>query len=284
MRRMAEDRSSWLPLYVDKYAVRDFVKTRAPGLRIPKLYQVADHASELDSALWPEQFVIKPSHGSGALVMVTREEREGLRYAISTNRFSWVEGTWGMRSSELDVPTLKKLAQHWISADYEYFTPKFPEWAYGQVPPKVLVEQLIDGSVAHPMIEARFHCFHGSVRLCRVTNVLSADKKALTLDRAGRVLDAWLESDPIKVVSGFQVPKKWADAIAAAELLANEVDYVRVDLYLTSDHVYFSEMTPYPNGGTVDFVPPELSSFLAEVWVTGSQIQGADELSAFLAR
>jgi len=74
------------------------------------------------------------------------------------------------------------------------------------------------------------------------------------------------DSDPIKEVAPFSVPPVWSKAVRVAESLSQDIDYVRVDLYLTETTVYFSELTPYPNGGNVDFLPEELSTWLAALW------------------
>jgi hypothetical protein len=119
------------------------------------------------------------------------------------------------------------------------------------------------------------------VRLARVTNVLSTERRAWTLSPEGAVLDAWLESDPIKEVAPFSVPPMWSKAVRAAESLSQDIDYVRVDLYLTDTTVYFSELTPYPNGGTVDFEPTELSRVLARAWMGNPDGPQAEDVAPF---
>lgn len=281
--RLAFERSALLVTFVDKVAVRDFVRRASPDTRLPTVYQVVSSAKRLDPSLWPSECVVKPSHGSGALIMITAEKRENLRFAIPRTQFRWDDGIWGMTSESLDTRTLQLLGSQWVKSNFEYWTPKYPEWAYRHVPRKILVEQLITGTLSHPVVEARLHCFHGVVRLCRVTDVLSAARRAWTLTPQGEVLDAWLESDPIKELSPFDLPPMWQEAIRQASLLSRNIDYVRVDLYLTESEVYFSELTPYPNGGNADFEPRELSELLAREWVDPESHDFEGRLSQFLA-
>jgi hypothetical protein len=46
------------------------------------------------------------------------------------------------------------------------------------------------------------------------------------------------------------------------------LDYIRVDLYDTSDKVYFGELTPTPASGTEPFEPREIDRFLGTLWAT----------------
>jgi hypothetical protein len=283
MRRLAKERSRLLVTFVDKVAVRDYVASLSSQVTLPRLYQVVENARDLDPSMWPEEFVIKPSHGSGALVIVSKERREGLGYEIPNGDFRWDNGIWGMRSEDLNPHTLEKLGQQWLKSGFEYWSPKFAEWAYRHVPRRIIVEELLVGTEAHPLVEARFHCFHGVVRVARVTNVLTPERRAWTLDPEGHVLDAWLESDPIKEVAPFIVPPMWSAALAEAATLSQDIDYLRVDLYLTQTEVYFSELTPYPNGGAVDFIPEDLSKALARAWTGNGEDFAPEEVSRFRA-
>lgn len=283
LRRLARERSRLLVTFVDKVAVRNYVASLSSRVRLPRLYQVIEKASDLDPSVWPDEFVIKPSHGSGALVIVSKERRDGLDYEIPSGNFRWDNGIWGMLSEDLNPRVLEKLGEQWVKSGFEYWSPKYAEWAYRHVPRRIIVEELLVGTEAHPLVEARFHCFHGVVRVARVTNVLTVERRAWTLDPAGHVLDAWLDSDPIKEVTPFTVPPIWSTAIAEAETLSQDIDYLRVDLYLTQTDVYFSELTPYPNGGAVDFIPEDLSKALARAWTGNFDDFLPEEVTRFRA-
>ncbi len=284
LRGLANERSRLLVTFVDKVAARSYVASLSSQVTLPTVYQVVEDARDLDPSLWPEEFVIKPSHGSGALVIVSKEGREGLSYQIPNGEFRWDNGIWGMLTQDFDPRVLENLGRQWLKSGYEYWSPKYPEWAYRHVPRKIIVEELLVGTQAHPLVEARFHCFHGFVRLARVTNVLSTERRAWTLDPEGRVLDAWLETDPIKEVSSFAVPPMWSTAIREAGRLSRDIDYLRVDLYLTDTTVYFSELTPFPNGGNVDFLPEELSTWLAALWKADADHLAFDNFLSTLKR
>jgi len=50
-------------------------------------------------------------------------------------------------------------------------------------------------------------------------------------------------------------PEDLEKAIEVAEVLASDLNFVRVDLYLLEDHIYFGELTNYPGNGFIPFEP-----------------------------
>lgn len=272
LKQIASERNSTIVRMVDKFEARNLCQEKSTTVLMPKLSQVTNDPYELNPELWPEEFVIKPSHGSGALVIVTKEKRPGLRYEIDLDTLDWNRGAWGMLSSELDLATLIALGKLWLSSNFEYWRPKTPEWAYGQVEPKIIVEELIAGSDGSPVIELRFHCFHGRVHITRITSVHSSQKENWTLDRSATIIQAPIGSQIESKTKSAPIPVNWDEAVIEAEKLSQGYDYVRIDLYATENGIYFSEFTPYPFGGIHDFRPRTLSWRLAKIWRTGKDL------------
>lgn len=262
-------RDSYVVRMVDKFEARNLSREQSKSVALPKLFQVTSDVSELNPNLWPEEFVIKPSHGSGALVLVSKSRRPGLKYDIQLDSFKWNYGYWGMLRQDMDLSALKKLGEMWLKSNYEYWRPKTPEWAYGRVVPKLLVEELIVNSDGTPATEVRFHCFKGRVHIARITETITLNKFNWTLDRSGIVLRASVvrrtEGEPHLA----PIPTNWDEAVKEAEKLSTGFDYVRVDLYATNNKIFFSEYTPYPFGGNQDFRPRILSRRLAKIWRSG---------------
>ena len=74
--RILKDRNPLLATFADKVAVRDYVAERV-GPEIPRAaaYAVVADPDELDFDALPREFVLRPSHGSGAIWIVTRRRR-----------------------------------------------------------------------------------------------------------------------------------------------------------------------------------------------------------------
>jgi len=272
LKQIATKRDADIVRMVDKFEARNLCQEKSKTVLLPKLYQIASNPQELNHELWPAEFVIKPTHGSGAFVIVTKEIRPGLRYEIDLNKFEWNRGGWGMLSSEMNLSVIRTLGDLWLKSNFEYWRPKIPEWAYGKVTPKILVEELILNVDGSPVIELRFHCLHGRVRIARITTVHSSQKENWTLDRSGIVIQAPIGRQSEGIAQIAPIPENWDQAVTEAEKLSQGFDYVRIDLFATANGIYFSEFTPYPFGGIHDFRPRSLSWRLAKIWRTGQNL------------
>jgi hypothetical protein len=51
-----------------------------------------------------------------------------------------------------------------------------------------------------------------------------------------------------------------------AEKLAAGFDFLRIDLYLVGDRIYFGEITVYPYSGLMPFVPPGWDLVFGDLW------------------
>ncbi len=61
-------------------------------------------------------------------------------------------------------------------------------------------------------------------------------------------------------------PASYQEALLEAQELALGIDYCRVDLMLTRDEIYFSEITLSPKRGKLTITPPEWDARLGEMW------------------
>ncbi len=76
----------------------------------------------------------------------------------------------------------------------------------------------------------------------------------------------------------FPHPATLPGALDAAQDVARDIDYCRVDLMLQSDAVVFSEITLSPRRGKLKITPAEWDVKLGEMWqLPGEQTTGSDE-------
>jgi len=54
--------------------------------------------------------------------------------------------------------------------------------------------------------------------------------------------------------------------IELAEILGKPFDYIRVDLYLIDNNIYFGELTNYPMSGKILFKPKSLDFEVGSKW------------------
>jgi len=138
--RKIYDRNLLFPRVTDKYLVHEYIRAKlgtqqADDILIPILFYGNDPAAIPFDDL-PDQFVIKPSHASGRIILV-RDKREINRDAIIATCKDWLSDTYGF---------------------YRH------EWAYQKLKPMILVEPLlldVDNNVPR---EIKFHVFHGKCK------------------------------------------------------------------------------------------------------------------------
>jgi hypothetical protein len=61
-------------------------------------------------------------------------------------------------------------------------------------------------------------------------------------------------------------PKLLKQMLIIAERIAQDIDFLRVDLYITDSGIKIGECTVYPGGGIDEFQPRELSVKYAAFW------------------
>ncbi len=220
----------------DKAAVRSYVEKRL-GLQIlPKLYHLTDKPDTIPFDTLPDRFVVKPTHASGWVQLVTDK-------------------------STLDRAALIETCCDWLKRSY------YKEWreiVYKHIKPRILVEEFIDDGSGNAPNDYKLFVFGGTVEFIQVdVGRFTAHRRRLyTPD--WKKLDVLLEYDDIN--GDVQRPVHLAEMIAAAETLGRDWDFIRADFYDTADHLYFGELTMTPGGGNECFHPKEFDHYLGGRW------------------
>lgn len=105
------------------------------------------------------------------------------------------------------------------------------------------------------------------VRYSLKLNLLMMKKNSYTniYDKRWNVQPVWLNGKS-NTPAEMPEPEKFDEAILVAESLNTGLDYCRVDLYLTSTRVYFSEFTFAPNNGREKFSPTAWDVIFGQNW------------------
>ena len=123
---------------MDKLAVRDYVASRVGAEFLTRLYYGGGHPEDLDYEALPPQFVLKGTHGSGPDLRALVWDKSKL----SRHRFI------GLASRILR----------------RRCGPEVNEWWYSQVPPRLLIEEMLleaDGTIPS---DYKCYVFNGTVR------------------------------------------------------------------------------------------------------------------------
>ncbi|MEO8339976.1 MAG: ATP-grasp fold amidoligase family protein [Nitrospirota bacterium] len=211
----------------DKYAVRAFVKERGCGHVLNDLYGVWEHPDTIPFDTLPERYILKVNHGSGQNMICSQH--------ISRT-------TAGMQ----------RQLEQWMQRS-EYWESR--EWAYKDIPPKVICEKLFLDDQGNPPPDYKFFCFNGEPHLIQVDTDRFTQHKRDLFDLQWNVL-------PFDIgfpTCGHRIPRPPGldEMIDCAGRLSTAFTYVRVDFYAMGERVIFGEMTWYPGGGLERFMPEE---------------------------
>lgn len=257
--KMLRDHRRLLIQFADKVAVREYVRRTVGERYLPTALLVTDTPRHLIDATLPEAFVVKPTHGSGAVVVVSPGADRGARLP----RAEWGWQYAHVRPEHADRQHIARIAEGWLGKLYGQGPNR--EWAYGRVPRRVIVEEFLIGDDGSVPEDFKFFVFHGQVRFVQVDGGRFGARTQDFFDTEWRHLDLsgglpWRSVQPAR-------PERLDEMLRVAAQLGAETDFVRVDLYHLPDRVVFGELTNYPAGGDSPFEPDSWNRVFGETWV-----------------
>lgn len=256
--KMLRDHRALVVTFADKVAVRNYVTDVVGAQYLPRVYAIIDDPAALHDACLPDAYVVKPTHGSGAAIVVSGRAPGEAR--LPRTQHSWVYRH--VRPEFVGREELVKIARHWLSQLYGQGPNR--EWVYGHVPRRVIVEELLadaDGGIPD---DYKFFVFHGKCHFVQVDG-----------GRFGRRTQDFFRKDwqHLPLSGGMpraeRAPTKPAlleEMIAVAERLGAETDFVRVDLYELGGRIVFGELTSFPAGGDSPFDPEYFDEEFGRPW------------------
>jgi len=255
---MLRDHRPLLVTMVDKAAVRDYVASVVGAAYLPTAYAIVDDPAELRTLQLPSEYVVKPTHGSGAVLVVS--PRAPAEARVPPPGGSWVYQH--VRPAAVSPDELVQLATTWLEQLYGQGPNK--EWAYGQVPRRILVEELLTGPGGGIPDDYKLFVFGQQCRFIQLD----------TGRFGGRTQDfftpSWehlpMSGGPPWATSPRPRPKQLTEMIDLAQRLARDTDFVRVDLYVIGDRIVFGELTSYPAGGHSPFDPESFNEEFGRHW------------------
>lgn len=256
--KMLRDHRQLIVTFADKAAVRDHVAERVGPAYLPGLLGILSDPGGLRDLTLLESYVVKPTHGSGAVVVVSPQ-------APAEARLPAPGGSWiycHVRPEVVEVEHLVAVAAEWLEQLYGQGPNK--EWAYGQVPRQVIVEDLLAGSDGDIPHDYKIFVFHGQARFVQV------DVGRFGARTQDFYTPTWhhlpMSGGPAWASPPQPRPDRLEEMLTLAEELGAGTDFVRVDLYALADRVVFGELTSYPAGGDSPFDPQGFNEEFGRTW------------------
>ena len=218
------DNKHWAML-ADKYAVRQYVTQRIGAGHLIPLVAKWDSPADIDFAACPRSFVMKTNNGCGDIVFV-HDKTTADRDAIAAKFARTLRSRYAEASGQLH---------------------------YGLVKPCIIAEALVEQGEGHKSLtDYKVCCVNGTPQAVLVF----ADRDEV--DHFDFKMNAYTPSwqliapgkTPADVADAPVAPGKpeaLAELLRLAAELAHGLEYVRVDMYMVGDRVYFGEMTLTPD-------------------------------------
>jgi len=241
------EKLQWLKLYaykpeytmmVDKYLVKEYVKEMIGKEYIIPTIGVWNRVEDVDWNALPEKFVLKCNHDSGGVV-VCRDK------------------------SKLDIEKAKaKLSEH---LKYDYFWPGRDK-TYKHVERKIIAEKFMEDNQSHDLIDYKLMCFNGKVKCTFTCTDRFSDSglKVTFYDREWNIMPFCRKYPREK--TPMQKPEAYGQMVQLAEILSENIPFVRVDFYNINGKIYFGELTFYPGAGMEIFYPGKWDRILGS-WI-----------------
>lgn len=225
---------------VDKYKVRDYVSKDIGSEYLPKLYGVFDDSNEIALEKLPDKFVLKCNHGSGE-VYICKDKKK-----ISSDEWNKV----------------KNNLNKWLAVNFYHVT---GERQYRDIERKILCEEYLEDD-SGSLRDYKIYCFNGKPEYISVN--VNPHSPELTIDYFNLNWDKCNEFNCVGEKNSskkIEKPSKLVEMIYIALILSRKFSYIRVDLRLVGEKIYFGELTFTSSNGTCPFIDQEKEKEIAKL-------------------
>lgn len=225
---------------VDKYKVREYVEREIGDKYLPQLYGVFGNCDEIHLEKLPDSFVLKCNHGSGE-VYICRDKKV-------INNYEWNK--------------VKNKFNKLLKVNFYHVT---GEKQYKNIERKILCEEYLEDD-SGALRDYKIYCFNGDPKYISVN--VNPHSEELTIDYFNL---NWEKSDEFNCrgeknsFTTIKKPIRLEEMVQVAKILSSKFSYVRVDLRLVGEKVYFGELTFTSSNGTCPFKNREKEKEIAKL-------------------
>lgn len=225
---------------VDKYAVKEFVALRIGSEYVIPTLAVWDKPEDIEWDKLPGKFVLKTTHGGGSYGVVICKDK-----------------------SVLD----KKRAIADLNESMAFTVGNtFRERPYLGIVKRVIAEQLLEPKDNDDLCDYKFYCFNGEPKFCQVIRDRKTKETIDFFDMEWNHMPfVGLNPGVSNGISQVLRPCRLEDMKNICKKLAENIPFVRIDLYEVNTKVYFGEITFYPASGFGAFSPAEWNLKLGDM-------------------
>ncbi len=264
--RMKRQRNPLFVTLQDKYEVKKFAEER--GVKTAPLLYVTETPELIPFDSLPANYMIKANHGCGWNIICLESDL----YIFSNGRhfvdnYGRLVKTKSTERHKISRDETVKICKSWLQQ-----THITKEWAYQEIHPKIVIEELLKTDEDQIPDDCRLYTFDGKVKAISVGSPIYRRYNRnvfFTPDWTRIELTKYKEKLPDEIPSK---PHNLEEMIRTAENLSCNLDFVRVDLYCAQQGIVLGEMTIYPESGS-RLSPsgcPDFNKWLGNQWEIGA--------------
>lgn len=209
----------------DKVAVRDYLKSKGYSVLLNECYGVWDSTEEIDWDDLPNQLVLKCNHGCGYNI-------------ISSDK------------ALLNKEDVFRQLNKWQKEDFWKTT---CEPHYKSIPPQILCERFLGDCIT----DYKFFCFSGEPLYFYISKTPYGNFHAgkFAMFEADGSYAPFQRVDHKTFSKKPEISHRLPEMLKICRDLAKDFSFVRVDLFLVDEEIYFSELTFTPCAGMMPLSP-----------------------------
>lgn len=217
----------------DKYAVRAHVAMMVGERCLIRILWQGNDPRAIPFDELPAEYVIKPTHASGQVMIV---------------------------KGEADREDIIRTALNWLASDYYW---QAREYQYYGIQPKIVIEEYLTNEDGSPPLDYKCYCFNGTPEKILVRN--HTHDICPFFDTSWNFLDVTYKGENV-ARPWVSKPVNLGKMLALAAKLSAGFGFVRLDFYNLKGRVYFGEFTFTPAGGIIKYRPEFWDLKLGEKW------------------
>ena len=240
------EKMQWLKVYdrnpiyttmADKYAVKAFVADKIGERYVVPLLGVWDNPEQIDYNKLPQRFVLKATHGGGALDVVICKDKD-----------------------KLDKEAVNKKLNKSLNSDFW----RMREYQYKDIPRRIIAEEYLEDETGM-LTDYKVMCFSGVPRLIQVHRNRFTHQTQDIFDTNWNRVKIWQRGYPY-TEDAVKKPVVLEEMLECSTKLSQGLPQVRVDWYVVNGRLYFGELTLTDSGGFSDWEPKEWDNKIAD-WI-----------------
>ncbi len=218
--------------YIDKNEVRKYVSSKIGSKYLIPQYFYKKKIEVKDLEKLPKQFVLKTTNGSGTNYIVLDKDKEDLEKVC--HYLNW----------------LSKMKYGYI----------WGEFFYNKIKPGIVAEKLLLDDEGNIPDDLKCFCFKDDQGIRRkilyIERVIGDERARIMFNEKWEPVDYGCSFDKLDIP--IKKPQNYKKILSVIDRLSEDFNFVRVDLFLVKNKIYFGELTFIPTAGYLKFDQEEI--------------------------